>query len=334
MMKQLTIIVLVVLVTGCEELLIKDTGDNGNSKDFETTWQTINEIYPLLEFKNIDWDSIYTIYQPLAESAKGDEIYTVLYDMLKTLKDGHIKILTKGGWAVSTYTSHRYEKDKGSYDPLVVRKYFNKELRLAGENRLEYEYITSELGYVYISTFSKGDWKYEFDNVLQYFSESHGLIIDIRNNGGGYGSTFYYMLSKFLRTPINDTAYFKAGIKTYTLNPDNSNQYLKPVVILINGTSVSAAEMFPNLMKYEKNITLIGDTTAGLGGNTYLFELPSGKEIQIIDRYYKTYYDEIIEWNGVKPDIRVEQTESDSRNGVDHQLEYAIVYLNEIIKRR
>lgn len=331
-MKHLILIIVVVLVTGCEKLLIEENSNISNVIDFEKTWQRIDDIYPLLEFKNIDWDSIYTIYHPLAENSKGDEIYTVLFDMLNLLKDGHIKILTKGGWVVSTYTSHRYERDKNSYNPLAVRNYFNKELKLAGEKKMEYEYITSELGYVYISTFSKGDWKYEFDDVLQYFSESNGLIIDIRNNGGGYGSTLYYMLSKFLRTPIIDTAFYIDGARTYTIDPDNSNQYLKPVVILINGTSASAAEMFPSLMKYERNITLIGDTTAGLGGNTYLFDLPSGKEIQIIDRYYKSYNNEVIEWNGVTPDIRVEQTESDIRKGVDNQLEYATNYLNGIIK--
>jgi hypothetical protein len=330
--KLLTLIIIVALVAGCEQLLIEENSDTRNVEDFETTWQTINEIYPLLEFKNIEWDSVYTIYKPLAEKSKGDEIYTILFDMLNRLKDGHIKILTKGGWPISTYTAHRYERDKNSYNPLVIRNYFSKELRLAGQYKMEYEYLTSELGYVYISTFSNGDWKYDFDKVLQYFSGSEGLIIDIRNNSGGSGSTFYYMLSKFLRTPIIDTAFYTDGARTYIINPDNSNQYLKPVVILINGTSASAAEMFPSLMKNESNVTLIGDTTAGLGGNTYLFDLPSRKRIQIIDRYYKSYNNVVIEWNGVAPDIRVEQTESDIRNGVDNQLEYARDYLNEIIK--
>ncbi|MBN2350016.1 MAG: hypothetical protein JXJ22_14345 [Bacteroidales bacterium] len=324
--------ILTIFVIACENLFIEENIQNTNVEDFEYAWSTIDEIYPLFEFKKINWDSIYNIYKTETEESQGDEIYTVLFHMLKELKDGHAIIYTRGGWPVTTYKSTRSEKDKNSYNPLVVRNYFDKELKVACGNNLEYEYLTPEIGYIYISTFGEGSWKSGFDDVLNYFSDSKGLIIDVRNNPGGYNSTYHYILARFIKNQIVDTMFYKEEKQVYTINPYYSNLYLKPIVVLINGTSSSAAEKFPSLMKFESNVTLIGDTTAGLGGGTYQFDLPSGKKIKIISLYYKNFNNKMIEWNGVAPDIRVEQTEMDIKNGIDHQLEFARNYLENIIE--
>ncbi len=142
-------------------------------------------------------------------------------------------------------------------------------------------------------------------------------------------------MSRFLNQTLIYTTYDRQGVfRTTTVDPNPSYQYLKPVVLLINGTSASAAEIFPGYLMREPNITLIGDTTAGEGCNTFLFNLPSGKQAQITNRYFKTSEGVIVEWNGVAPDIRVEQTKADAQNGVDRQLEFAREYLTEIINER
>ena len=88
--------------------------------------ERIQDVYPYLEFKKINWDSIYTVYRPLAEAAQGDEFYLVLQDLLAELKDGHVYYRTKGGGEVYPYYPQRHFKDRHAYSPFVVRKYFDK----------------------------------------------------------------------------------------------------------------------------------------------------------------------------------------------------------------
>ncbi|MCF7804013.1 MAG: hypothetical protein K9N46_01760 [Candidatus Marinimicrobia bacterium] len=319
----------ITLVTlSCQNLLVEPASQNDNMEDFITVWHTVNTVYPLLEFKNIDWDSIYTAYLPRAEAARGDEMYPLLTDLLGELHDGHASLITNGGWPISTWESPRLQRDRHAFSPLVVRNYFSHPLEIAGQGNLEYEYMTPDIGYIYISTFTEGDWKRAFDQILRYFGDSKGLILDVRNNSGGHGSTFYYLLAKFLTSPVTVTDFSRTLTRKTTISPSTENQYTKPVVILLNGTSASAAEIFPALMHDEQAVTLIGDTTAGLGGNIYEFDLPSGKRARIINRYFTSYDGTVIEWNGVVPDIRVEQTPADLQQGADYQLEFARDYLS------
>jgi len=98
--------------TGCRDLIVTEPDTSQNVADFEAAWQTVKSVYPYFQFKHIDWDSIHSVYSPLANAAKGDEIFTVLFNMLAELRDGHVSLQAQGGSAVSTYHPPRVEKDK------------------------------------------------------------------------------------------------------------------------------------------------------------------------------------------------------------------------------
>ena len=105
--------------------------------------------------------------------------------------------------------------------------------------------------------------------------------------------------------------------------------------IISYGTVLSAGETTSEILKHLPNVTAIGDTTAGGGGAASSrsvktmghFDLPSGIMINIPTGYGLRYDGQHIEWLGVPPDIRVEQTKEDIQNGIDKQLEYAIELL-------
>ena len=65
----------------CKDLIVTEPESNLNVEDFEAAWKRVKDVYPYLQFKKINWDSIYAIYHPLAENAKGDEfyLYCVIY---------------------------------------------------------------------------------------------------------------------------------------------------------------------------------------------------------------------------------------------------------------
>ena len=112
------------------------------------------------------------------------------------------------------------------------------------------------------------------------------------------------------------------------IQPSGYVKYYKPVVILINGASFSCAELLPDLMKQLPNVTTVGDTTGGGGGSTKFFSLPSGKRVRIPYAYFTQSKDgKMVEWNGIIPDVVVQQTAADVANGVDRQLEQTIKLL-------
>ena len=170
------------LILSCKDLVVTEPESNLNIEDFEAAWKRVKDVYPYLQFKKINWDSIYTIYRPRAEKAKGDEIYFVLRDLLAELKDGHVYYRTEGGGEVYPYYPQRHFKDRHAYSPFVVRKYFDKELRLTESKSVEYEILPGNIGYAFLSDFHKNYLTNEFPLVLEYLKNTKGLIPNLAVN--------------------------------------------------------------------------------------------------------------------------------------------------------
>jgi len=81
------------------------------------------------------------------------------------------------------------------------------------------------------------------------------------------------------------------------------------------------------MMKQIPTVTILGDTTGGGSGAPEYFSLPSGRQIRISLKDFRRYDGIPYEWNGVPPEIRVEQTEEDIKHQRDRQLERAIELL-------
>ncbi|MFC2083692.1 S41 family peptidase [Bacteroidota bacterium] len=336
-MKKINCMVFILLVTlfiSCEGIIVAPPESNKNVEDFESAWNRINSVYPYLVFKKINWDSLYTVYRPRAENAKGDEIYLVLRDMLYELKDGHVYYHTDGGGEVYPYYPQRHFKDRHAYSPFVVRKYFDKELQLSKSGSIEYEILPDNIGYIFLSDFHENYLIDEFPGVLEYLKNTKGLIIDIRQKRGGSYANVEAVVTRFITSPLERPGFYVLGEKwdLTPFQPLGPFTYTNPVVVLINGSTFSAGELCTEIMKQLSNVTAVGDTTGGgsAGGVSdppnarTEFYLPSGKMIDIGTADNRRYDGLPWEWLGVPPDIRVVQTETDIKQGIDKQFEYAI----------
>jgi C-terminal processing protease CtpA/Prc len=222
----------------------------------------------------------------------------------------------------------------------LVRGYFDDELRVACNDAVEYGILDGNLGYVGITNFKSDDMMAEFPAVMDFLDDTHGLIFDVRNNTGGDHDRVEAVVRSFIDSTMPWPKAFEKGgehIEPWPpMQPDSSRQlYTNPVVVLINGASLSSGELFPEVMKQLPNVTVVGDTTAGAGcndrggfrGNR---RLPSGKLIHIptwcICRYDGVPWETV----GIAPDIRAVQTEGDVASGVDRQLEFAIEMLQTV----
>lgn len=163
-----------------------------------------------------------------------------------------------------------------------------------------------DIGYIQIAEFSEGT----FDEFVKALTDlqSQGMkavIYDVRSNPGGMLSSVTNMLDYIL--PEGTTVYMldKQGNKTeYT--SDAKHHLDIPTVVLTNGESASASEIFSGAVRDFEYGTLIGTTTYGKGvvQNTYPFK--DGSAVKVTIASYYTPNGECIHKKGIKPDVVLE----------------------------
>ena len=324
------VIIAFIVTTSCNKEESSEF-DSYSSEDFEVLWNTTDMYYPFFEFKKIDWDQIYTQYHPQFIDISDNEKKLLLGQVLNELKDGHANLLDEHGRYLSHYQTPRSIKDENSFSHEVVARYFPTELLELAEI-FKYEFITGNIGYIYIQSFPQEESIYnQFDIVLEYLKQADGLIIDIRHNGGGSTNASDHFISRLINEELEGVIWTTREGGNYPLHyyyPEGDFQYTEPTVLLINGKSFSTAEAMANLCKKIEHIVLLGDTTGGGGGvPDEKFKLPSGLQFRVPTRCEMRYDGEHIEWNGIPPDILIPQTKDDIANNQDKQLEAAVNYL-------
>ena len=333
-----TIVILLITIAGCSDLFVPPPDSSTNVEDFETAWNAVNNVYPMFEYKNINWDEVYLKYRPKVDNTSED-FSKILFDMLRELKDPHVVLSNKGLGLIIPYPGERLQKDFDAFSPIVVRKYFDKELKFSCNDKVEYGILPENIGYIRIATFNGEGTLDGFNNVLDEMLFTKGLIIDVRKNNGGKVENINKVVGRFIENPMQNLRGYKTGGIPINIDPiqpvRDKTVYKNPVAILINGTSISGAEVFAENMKQLEFVTVIGDTTDGAGCSDYIDEiegdyfLPSGRYIKVGNTYWLRYDGIPVEWNGVPPDILIMQTKADMDAGKDKQLEYAIQLLSK-----
>jgi len=196
---------------------------------------------------------------------------------------------------------------------------------------VEKEMLEGQIGYIYLSAFdivTVEQFKkalYELEN-----QNAKGLIIDLRNNPGGYlqicVAIVEELLDKGMMVVYTED---KAGNREELITED-SNKFDKPLVILINGNSASASEILAGAIKDHEKGVLVGETTFGKGLVQRTFDLEDQSAVKVtISRYYTPdgYY---IHGVGIEPDVVVAY---DPESEEDIQLNKAIEVINELINK-
>lgn len=201
---------------------------------------------------------------------------------------------------------------------------------------LEYKLI-GNIGYLIINNFESDKIIQQFDSLFTQIAQTKGLIIDIRNNGGGDSYIGDHILSSLTNKPFKTEA---SKILKYNSTPGGGAQwddnepgeitpvgkqyYSNPVILLISAKTFSAAEDFTVAFNYMKRGKMIGQTTGGSTGQPVSFDLPGGGSARLCGKR-DTYPDgkEFV-GIGIMPDIEIPRSVSDVLNGNDSVLEAAI----------
>lgn len=188
-----------------------------------------------------------------------------------------------------------------------------------------------EIGYIYVSAFDDITIK-QFDDAINDLEKKNakGLIIDVRDNGGGRLDTVVAMLNRILSEGLIMYTETKYGMDE-KFEADNKESYDKPIVVLINGYSASASEVFSGALKDHKRATIVGTKSYGKGVVQTLFPLRTigdGSAIKLTTARYFTPSGNNIDGIGITPDIEVEYDKDKSvkvgKELRDNQLQKAI----------
>lgn len=149
-----------------------------------------------------------------------------------------------------------------------------------------------------------------------------GLVLDLRNNPGGYLSGSVYITSEFLPDGTIVTQEHADGNKqTFTVN--RKGRLLKiPMIVLVNKGSASASEIVAGALRDRGRANLVGETTFGKGSIQEVQELPGGAGIHITVAKWLLPSGAWINGKGLTPEILVEN--DDAKPDEDKQLERAI----------
>src|SRR6266513_276954 len=143
------------------------------------------------------------------------------------------------------------------------------------------------------------------------------LILDLRNNPGGLLSSAVDVCAQFL--PPNTKVVSTQG-RVVSQQHDYSTSGAKkerpnfPMVLLINEVSASGAEIVAGALKDLRRAVLVGETTFGKGSVQNVMQLPDGSAVRFTTAKYYTPSKQVIQGNGVIPNIRVAMTAEEERS--------------------
>ncbi len=155
-----------------------------------------------------------------------------------------------------------------------------------------------------------------------------GLILDIRDNPGGFLHIAIGVTSQFLpKDKVILIERWKDGREKVYKSEGGGLATDIPMVVLVNRNSASASEILAGALQDHGRAVLIGERTLGKGSVQQPFELRDGSELRVTIARWLTPNGREIHGQGIEPDIPVEVTEEDEAAGRDPVLERAIEYL-------
>lgn len=321
----------ILIFPACEKTFFEPEAQNNPVHLFEDLWNDFDRNYANFDERNVDWQAQYDIYYPQVNATTtDDELYDILTQMLTVLNDGHVDFVAPDRKVFKSNIYMNQEQRDGLFNlDLIKSNYLNNDFEEDTDGLNTYGFI-GNVGYWRML------WIHEnllsTDKILDKFQNADGLIIDLRNNGGG---DMTYSFSELGR--LTDKEVFTHRSKTkngsgkndytdwYEWNLEPRAPYFnKPIVLITDHYTLSAAERTTIILKSLPNVTHVGDTTNGGLSTKIGRELANGWYYSIAPQKIEFIDGKSYEGVGFAPDIPVQNTIEEINTGQDKTLEKAV----------
>lgn len=198
-----------------------------------------------------------------------------------------------------------------------------------------YQYLVDEeIAYIQVKVFGDKTTA-ELDASLKQAQDDEvkGIIIDLRNNGGGWVQSAQEMIGRFVSADRGPALY-------EDLNPDGSERTPQPIlqgeatyfdiplVVLVNHGTASASEIVAGALRDYGRATIVGETTFGKGSVQRVHDFADGSSARITFAEWLTPQQHRIQGVGIEPDVPAELIQT--ADGQDSQLQAAIAVLTGV----
>lgn len=305
--------------------------------NFEALWQIIDEHYCFFDYKQheygLDWNAVYNKYKVrVSDHMTTEQLFEVLTDMLAELRDGHVNLGSSMDYGRYWAWHEAYPQN---FSDTLERRYLGTDYKIAAG--MKYRVLDDNIGYIRYESFLQGVGEGNLDDCLTYLALCRGLIIDIRNNGGGELTTAEKLAGRFVQEKtLVSYMQHKTGkghndfssLEPRYLEPSSNIRWHKPVCVLTNRSVFSAANDFAVIMHTLPNVKLVGDHTGGGSGMPMTNSLPNGWSVRYSACPMYDAKKQQTEF-GIDPDIKAALTDEATAQGIDLIIEAARKVLSE-----
>jgi carboxyl-terminal processing protease len=312
----------IALCAACKDIVGLNP-DNSAAALFDQVWSDFDQHYSLFVVKKINWDSLRTVYRPRALAATTiDGTSAQIARMLGKLQDDHVVFR---GSRVGT------SPHGGGFEEVNPSQYV--QYGDGFSDGLYYGTVRPTIGYLNIPTFEGTNWLPEVDSALKVLGGMASIIIDVRNNDGGFLENATSAAGRFAdrNASVAYVRYRNGPAHTdftspivQEVSPAGARHFLGKIVLLTDRNTISAAELFVLSMRALGRTTVVGDTTAGETGSPFARELQNGWSYQFPESIEYTLDMKTFEDIGLPPDVYVLNALAASSAPNDLQLQRAI----------
>ena len=307
--------------------------------NFMALWSIMDEHYCFFDLKQeklgVDWNEVKVRYgASISDDISDRSLFEVLCAMISELRDGHVNLTSVydfgRNWSWKTDYPANFSKD-------MRDKYLGSNYIMGG-NGYYYRILDDNIGYLVVESFESATTSGRLNVMFNNMALCNGIIIDIRDNGGGSLEASQFLASHFTEETVTvGYTCYKTGpghndfSKPYKMTVDPAKEdlrWIKPAVLLVNRGCFSSANDFALAMKAMENVTLLGDTTGGGGGMPMSSELPNGWVVRLSSAPSFDADMNHVEF-GVAPDVRLDMKDEDLQAGKDTYIEAARKLIND-----
>ncbi|HLT36897.1 MAG TPA: S41 family peptidase, partial [Enhygromyxa sp.] len=267
-------------------------------------------------------------------------LYALLVELLEPLDDKHVSLFPAGSdlptWSVDLVDG-RFPKP--AFDLELVRAEY-LDTWIAPHPLIAGGKLTAgSIGYVHIGGFegSERSYRLALDELLDALVDVDAMIVDIRDNPGGFDPLAQYVAGRFASEralymtvrkrvgPGRDE--FGEPVEWY-VEPSEGRRFTGPVALLTSYATQSAGETFTLAMRRRADIVQVGGPTAGAFSDNIMREAGNGWSYTISVGDYRDHLGDSYEGIGLAPDISRDNTLADLEARRDPILEQAIAELS------
>lgn len=328
----------VIVLNSCEKAFMEKPAANNPMSIFDYLWNKVDQQYAFFDVKGVDWDSVYEVYRPKVSEGDMhiDSLFKVCADMLNTLQDGHTNLVSKFDVSHNDSVYYRMYANRNINTEVVALNYLTVNYHTTGgftHNAIR----DGKVAYIRYASFMDDITTDNLSYLLDRYQDCKGLILDLRQNGGGNVANISTLLSIFdnhgqplYRTQIKAGPEHDAFTELTTVHADSIDYtdvftepaYTKPVAVLIDRGSYSATSFFAICTQAYDNIKLFGDYSGGGLGLPNGGELPNGWTYRF--SITRTIANDGGNYeNGVPPDVSVILDPACTAQGIDNVIESA-----------